>query len=90
METAYYTKNGHKPTVNVALHRSSIIDFMTVRSILKMEVDMLDMTLIDNIILTALREDMPSGDITTDNIVKEGSLSEGALIARQDAVIAGT
>ena len=50
---------------------------------------MLDKFYCDDLIMTALREDMPLGDITTDNTIKPGTKAKAVLIARQDAVIAG-
>lgn len=50
---------------------------------------MLDKFYYDDLIMTALKEDMPFGDITTDNTIKAGSKARSVLIARQDAVIAG-
>lgn len=50
---------------------------------------MLDNFYIDDLILAALKEDMPLGDITTDNIIAPGSASKAVLIAKQQAVIAG-
>lgn len=44
---------------------------------------------IDKIIINALKEDIPSGDITTDNIIDEDSQSEALLIAKDEGVIAG-
>jgi nicotinate-nucleotide pyrophosphorylase (carboxylating) len=49
----------------------------------------LDSLYIHDIVLNALKEDMPLGDITTDNIVNEGSVSKAEFLAKQDAVIAG-
>jgi nicotinate-nucleotide pyrophosphorylase (carboxylating) len=46
-------------------------------------------TNIDNIIINALNEDMPSGDITTDNIIDENSKSDAKMIAKDSGVIAG-
>ncbi len=43
----------------------------------------------DDMILAALKEDMPLGDITTDNTILAGTKARAVLIARQDAVIAG-
>lgn len=43
----------------------------------------------DPLILQALREDISSEDLTTNAIVREGSLGEAQLIAKQDGVIAG-
>jgi len=43
---------------------------------------------IDRIIINALREDIPSGDITTDNIIDETSQSEAVLISKDEGVIA--
>jgi nicotinate-nucleotide pyrophosphorylase (carboxylating) len=43
----------------------------------------------DKIIMNALKEDIPSGDITTDNIIDEKSESEAVLIAKAEGVIAG-
>lgn len=50
---------------------------------------MLDKFYYDDLIMTALKEDMPLGDITTDNTVKAGAKAKALLIARGDAVIAG-
>lgn len=50
---------------------------------------MLDNLYTDSLIMAALKEDMPFGDITTDNTVKPGARAKAALIAKQDAVIAG-
>ncbi|HHV58899.1 MAG TPA: carboxylating nicotinate-nucleotide diphosphorylase [Clostridiaceae bacterium] len=50
---------------------------------------MLSTTLIDKIIENALMEDMPYGDITTDNLIPEDSVSEGYIVAKEPGVIAG-
>lgn len=39
--------------------------------------------------MNALKEDMPLGDITTDNIIGEDSVTRATFLAKQDAVIAG-
>jgi nicotinate-nucleotide pyrophosphorylase (carboxylating) len=44
---------------------------------------------IDTLILNALREDMPGGDITTDNIIDADSVSNAEMTAKQDGIIAG-
>jgi nicotinate-nucleotide pyrophosphorylase (carboxylating) len=44
---------------------------------------------IDNIIINSIKEDMPSGDITTDNIIDENSKSDAKMIAKDSGVIAG-
>lgn len=49
----------------------------------------LDRIYIHDTIMTALKEDMPLGDITTDNIINEESVSKAEFLAKQDAVIAG-
>lgn len=49
----------------------------------------LDKLYIHDIVMNALKEDMPLGDITTDNIVKEGDRATAEFLAKQDAVIAG-
>lgn len=50
---------------------------------------MLDYLLTDDIILRALKEDMPMGDITTESTVAEDETSFARLIAKEDMVIAG-
>ncbi len=45
---------------------------------------------IDKIIINALIEDMPQGDITTDNLIGADSFSDCRLIAKADGCIAGT
>lgn len=44
---------------------------------------------IDHLILNALKEDMPSGDITTDNLIAPNSTTKASLIAKQSGIIAG-
>ncbi len=44
---------------------------------------------IDTIILNALNEDMPYGDISTDSLFSKIEQSKGKLIAKQDGVLAG-
>ncbi|NLN04587.1 MAG: carboxylating nicotinate-nucleotide diphosphorylase [Clostridiaceae bacterium] len=44
---------------------------------------------VDKVVLTAFEEDMPFGDITTDNIIAENSISKARLIAKEDGVLAG-
>lgn len=50
---------------------------------------MLDNIYCDKIIMEALKEDIPFGDITADYTINPGSRANAVLIARQDAVIAG-
>lgn len=50
---------------------------------------MIEKLYMDVVILNALKEDMPMGDITTDNTVDGAAKSEAILLAKQDAVIAG-
>mgnify|MGYP000866732869 CR=1 FL=1 len=50
---------------------------------------MLDCLLVDDIILRALKEDMPMGDITTESTVPEDETSSARLIAKEDMVVAG-
>lgn len=49
----------------------------------------LDKKQIDKIVLNALEEDMPYGDVTTDNLIPEGDVTEAKFIAKADGVIAG-
>ena len=49
----------------------------------------LDVLYITDTIMNALKEDMPLGDITTDNIVGEESVTRATFLAKQDAIIAG-
>ena len=49
----------------------------------------LDTLYIHDIVMNALKEDMPLGDITTDYIVSAGNVSKAEFLAKQDAVIAG-
>ena len=50
---------------------------------------MLDKIIVDNIIQNALKEDMPLGDITTDNLIDENSKSKAKLIAKEAGILAG-
>lgn len=49
----------------------------------------MDPLYIDSLILSSLKEDMPLGDITTDNLIKEDATSKAVLIAKEDGIIAG-
>ncbi len=44
---------------------------------------------IDNFILSALQEDMPSEDISTNSVIRQYTLGKADLICKQDGVIAG-
>ena len=44
---------------------------------------------IDDLILLALREDMPSEDISTNSVIKQYTLGKADLICKQDGTIAG-
>jgi len=50
---------------------------------------MLNQLIVDDIIKRALQEDMPFGDITTDNLIDEQSISRAQIIAKEKGVIAG-
>lgn len=49
----------------------------------------LDMMLVDEILLRALREDMPMGDLTTDNTIPETQEGSARIIAKEAGVLAG-
>ncbi len=49
----------------------------------------LDKFYLHDVVMNALKEDMPLGDITTDNIIGEDDNSNAEFLAKQDAVIAG-
>ena len=49
----------------------------------------LDKKQIDKIVLNALEEDMPYGDVTTDNLIPENDITEAKFIAKAEGVIAG-
>lgn len=50
---------------------------------------MLDLTIVDEIIWRALKEDMPMGDLTTDSTVPADEVCSANLIAKEAGVIAG-
>lgn len=50
---------------------------------------MIDNLYIDDLILSALKEDMPMGDITTDNLIDPDDKSCARMIAKQSGIIAG-
>lgn len=50
---------------------------------------MLNYDQIDKVIQLSLEEDMPFGDITTENIISEDSRSSARFIAKEDGVLAG-
>ena len=43
----------------------------------------------DEIILAALREDMPEGDVTSESIIPPAAVSEAVLLAKEDGTLAG-
>lgn len=45
--------------------------------------------IVDKIITDALNEDMPNGDVTTDNLIPKNHQSKAMLIAKEDGVISG-
>lgn len=49
----------------------------------------MDVEQIDRVIEAALREDMPAGDITSENIIPPGSRAHAILLAKQAGVLAG-
>lgn len=44
---------------------------------------------IDSLIETALKEDMPAGDVTSDNIIPADSVSRAIIIAKEEGILAG-
>lgn len=50
---------------------------------------MFDNIYLDSIITTYIKEDMPSGDITTDSIIDSSSVSKGHFIFKENGIIAG-
>ncbi len=44
---------------------------------------------IDSLIETALKEDMPAGDVTSDNIIPADSVSRALIIAKEEGILAG-
>ena len=49
----------------------------------------LDTKQIDNVVLNAVEEDMPYGDVTTDNLISDEDFTEAKFIAKADGVISG-
>lgn len=49
----------------------------------------MDYKIVDKIIKDALNEDMPQGDITTDNLISDEHKSKAYLIAKEDGVLSG-
>jgi nicotinate-nucleotide pyrophosphorylase (carboxylating) len=50
---------------------------------------MLNDLYMDEIIRRVLKEDMPMGDITTDNLIEKDLVSRGHIIAKDRGIIAG-
>jgi nicotinate-nucleotide pyrophosphorylase (carboxylating) len=50
---------------------------------------MIDSLYIDDLIMSSLKEDMPLGDITTDNLIVADATSHAVLIAKEEGIIAG-
>ena len=49
----------------------------------------MDLKNVDGIIEAALKEDIPAGDITSESIIPEDSVSAAVLLAKEDGVLAG-
>jgi nicotinate-nucleotide pyrophosphorylase (carboxylating) len=49
----------------------------------------MDIPGLDEIIAAALKEDMPAGDVTADNIIPSDSVSEAVFLAKEEGVLAG-
>ena len=49
----------------------------------------MNVMVVDKIINNALHEDMPSGDITTDNLIPDGDKSHAKFISKDDGIISG-
>jgi nicotinate-nucleotide pyrophosphorylase (carboxylating) len=49
----------------------------------------IDRLYIDDLIMSSLKEDMPLGDITTDNLIDADATSHAVLIAKEEGIIAG-
>ena len=49
----------------------------------------LDIKQIDKVVLNALEEDMPYGDVTTDNLISDEDYSDAKFIAKTEGVISG-
>ena len=49
----------------------------------------MDRLLIDRLIIEALKEDMPYGDVTTDNVFDDSHMSEAFFVAKQSGIICG-
>jgi nicotinate-nucleotide pyrophosphorylase (carboxylating) len=49
----------------------------------------MDIPGLDEIIAAALKEDMPEGDVTADNIIPSASVSEAVFLAKEGGVLAG-
>ena len=49
----------------------------------------MDLKIVDKIIRDALFEDMPEGDVATDNVIPENHISHARFIAKEDGVLSG-
>ncbi len=49
----------------------------------------MDLQIVDKIIKNALHEDMPTGDVTTDNLIPEGHQSFARFVAKEEGIISG-
>jgi len=50
---------------------------------------MLDKFILEDILTRALKEDMPQGDITTDNLIDDDEIAKAVLISKDEGIIAG-
>ena len=50
----------------------------------------MDLNVVDTIIKNAIKEDMPTGDITTDNLIPLNHQSTAKFIAKEEGIISGT
>ena len=49
----------------------------------------MNLMVVDKIIKEALKEDMPNGDITTDNLIPDNHKSKAKFIAKEDGIVSG-
>ena len=49
----------------------------------------MDIKIVDKIIKDALLEDMPNGDVTTDNLIPDNHFSDAKFIAKEEGIISG-
>ncbi|MGM9969377.1 MAG: L-aspartate oxidase [Anaeroplasma sp.] len=86
--TRYYYETLNMATCALLIINAAIAREDSIGSHYRIKYNM-DLPVVDRIIKYALKEDMPTGDITTDNLIPENHQSKAKFIAKEKGIISG-